>query len=114
MNAVQSHNDILDYDEIRRIVKPVFDSYDVTRAWLFGSYARGDASASSDVDLRIEGGHIRGMFGLGRMYDDLSTALNKPVDLVTTEALEHAANEERSRTFRSRIKEDEKLIYEKT
>ena len=113
MSTIQENAGILEYDEICRIVKPIFDSYDITRAWLFGSYARGEASAASDVDLRIEGGRIRGMFGLGRIYDDLTTALNKPVDLVTTEALEHESNKERTRTFRSRMKEDEKLIYEK-
>ena len=115
MSTIQEDvNIILDCDEIRRIVEPIFDSYDITRAWLFGSYARGEASASSDVDLRIEGGRIRGMFGLGRIYDDLTAALHKPVDLVTTEALEHKSNEERTRAFRARMKKDEKLIYEKS
>lgn len=105
---------IYEEQEIKKIVTPIFLSFGVDRAWLFGSYARGEASPDSDIDIRIEGGRMKGMFALGHLYDELSNALEKPVDLVTTEALEHKANAERTRRFVSNIKEDEKLIYEKT
>lgn len=104
---------ILKYEEISRIAAPVFASYDVGRAWLFGSYARGEATEDSDIDLCIEGCSARGMFGLGRLYDDLCKAFNKPVDLVTAEALLHDANRERTKSFRNAIQSDERLIYEK-
>lgn len=52
------------------------------------------------------------MFGLGGLYSDLTEALHKPVDLVTTEALNHRVNAERTESFKKHIKEDEKLIYE--
>lgn len=105
-------NKIYAVSEISSIVAPVLETFGVERAWMFGSYARGDASENSDVDLRIEGGKIRGMFGLGRLYDELTKALGKSVDLVTTEGLEHKVNKERTREFRMNIAEDEKLIYE--
>lgn len=98
--------------EIRAIVAPIAETFGIDRVWLFGSYARGDASENSDVDLRIEGGKIRGMFGLGRLYDELSKALCKSVDLVTTEALNHKANCDRTKEFRQNMVKDEKLIYE--
>lgn len=106
-------NKIYAEHEISGIVGPILKAYDVNRAWLFGSYARGDASEESDIDLRIEGGQIKGMFGLGRLYDELTSALKKPVDIVTTEALSHKANAHRVSRFRSNIEEEEKLIYEK-
>ncbi|MCD8335790.1 MAG: nucleotidyltransferase domain-containing protein [Lachnospiraceae bacterium] len=99
--------------EIKDITAPVFLAFGINRAWLFGSYARGEASPDSDIDIRIEGGQFKGMFALGRLYDELSNALKKPIDLVTTEALEHRANADRTRKFVSNIREDEKLIYEK-
>ncbi len=98
--------------EIQAIICPILQNYGVSRAYLFGSYARGEATGQSDIDLRIDGGGIRSMFGLGALYHELTQALKKPVDLVTTEALEHDANAGRMGRFRISIKEDEKLIYE--
>ena len=103
---------IYEVDEIRKIIHPILQSYGVRRAYLFGSYARGEADVSSDIDLRIDGGKIKSMFGLGALYDDLTQALKKPVDLVTTEALYHSANQVRTKRFCAGIKEDERLIYE--
>lgn len=101
-------------EEISRIVSPILKNYGVSRAYLFGSYARGDALPNSDIDLRIDGGKIRSMFGLGGLYNDLTVALKKPVDLVTTEALNHQVNAERTEAFRANMREDEKLIYEES
>ena len=39
------------------------------------------------------------MFGLGALYDELTNALEKPVDLVTTESLNHNANRKRTGRF---------------
>lgn len=103
---------IYDVNEISYIIAPIVEALEIERVWLFGSYARGEASEDSDIDLRIEGGKIRGMFGLGRLYDELTNALGKSVDLVTTEGLNHKANRERTEIFRKNIVEDEKLIYE--
>lgn len=99
-------------NEIQAIIRPILQNHGVSRAYLFGSYARGEATGQSDIDLRIDGGRIKSMFGLGALYHDLTQALKKPVDLVTTEALNHDANKVRTEDFRVRIKEDEKLIYE--
>lgn len=101
-------------EEISDIVAPILKGYGVSRAYLFGSYARGEALPDSDIDLRIDGGKIRSMFGLGGLYNDLAKALEKPVDLVTTEALNHRTNMQRTEKFRAHIKEDEKLIYEES
>lgn len=99
-------------NEIQAIICPILRDHGVSRAYLFGSYARGEATEQSDIDLRIDGGRIRSMFGLGALYHELTQALKKPVDLVTTEALFHDANAVRTERFRVSIKKDEKLIYE--
>lgn len=47
---------------------------------LFGSYARGEQTDMSDVDIAIDEGQIRGL-AFFHVQAELSDALNKPVDL---------------------------------
>lgn len=44
---------MLSVEEIREKILPVCQKYAINEAYLFGSYARGDATEDSDVDLRI-------------------------------------------------------------
>ena len=41
-------------DEIKNIITPLVSPYPIRRVILFGSYARDDASESSDMDLIID------------------------------------------------------------
>ena len=43
-------------DEIKAIAAPIARSYGVAAMYLFGSYARGEATEKSDLDFRIEKG----------------------------------------------------------
>ena len=45
---------MLSVDEIKSIITPLVEVYPVRRVILFGSYARGDATEYSDVDLLID------------------------------------------------------------
>ena len=71
-------------DEITAAVKPIAEKYGIDKVWLFGSYARGEATEKSDVDLLISYQNLIGMFALGGVYSD---AFNKPVDIVSERAL---------------------------
>lgn len=44
---------IYNIEDIKKIVKPIFDEYKVNHVLLFGSYARNEASLISDIDLCI-------------------------------------------------------------
>ena len=44
---------ILTMDEIRERVRPICEAYKVKKLFLFGSYARGEATEESDVDFHI-------------------------------------------------------------
>lgn len=86
-------------DEIKNIVAPIAKLYGVQRVFLFGSYARGEATSSSDLDFRVDRGSLRGLFSLGGLYSDLEECFDKELDLLTTGSLEpdflkHIANEE--------------------
>lgn len=54
----------------------------VKKAWLFGSYSRGEETPESDVDiLVIFDDHVT-LFGYARIYGLLKDTLHKEVDLV--------------------------------
>ena len=46
----------LTLDELRTIVKQLLERYHAEYALLFGSYARGDATPDSDIDIIVVGG----------------------------------------------------------
>ncbi|USB33382.1 nucleotidyltransferase family protein [Paenibacillus sp. YPG26] len=50
---------------------------------LFGSAARGEDHAESDIDFLIEFEENRSLFDLIRLKNQLEDLLNKPVDIVT-------------------------------
>lgn len=71
---------IIDIEKIKRY----FASQPVVKAWLFGSFARGEANDNSDVDILVSFDD-RAKVSLLRhagMLCDLEDLLNRPVDLV--------------------------------
>ena len=75
-------------DELKAIVAPIAAAHEVDRVYLFGSYARGEATPRSDVDLRVDKGKLRGLFALGALYADLEDGLGKKLDLLTPGSLD--------------------------
>jgi len=90
-------------EEIKNIVEPIARKYGVARVYLFGSYARGDVTENSDVDLRVDKGSLRGMFALCGLYTEIEEALQTKVDVLTTGSLEDE--------FLRKIQKEEVLLY---
>ncbi len=57
---------------------------------VFGSVARGEAQASSDLDLLVEAGPDTTPWFPGGLISDLETLLGRHVDVVTEQALHPA------------------------
>jgi len=70
-------------EEIKKRITPVAQKYNVPAMYIFGSYARGEATEDSDIDVlfQSEGSKIRG-FLVGAFYEDLRESLDKGLDLV--------------------------------
>lgn len=60
---------------------------------IFGSVARGEASAESDIDLLVEMETGEGLFAQGAMLVELQDLLGRDVDVVTVEGLRHRIRE---------------------
>ena len=68
-------------EEIAEAVIPLLNKYGAEKAILFGSYARREATAASDVDLVIIGGSRFDPTDVFSIADELHRALGKPVDV---------------------------------
>ena len=91
-----------------QIIAKYFETQPVLKAWLFGSYARGEEKPWSDVDILFvpdKSQHFS-LFTLGGMYEDLKDLLGCEVDLITVGGLLPFAKESADR--------DKILIYERT
>ena len=90
-------------EEIRAIAAPVAERYGIAALYLFGSYARGEATAASDLDFRVEKGRLRSLFELAGLQIDLEERFDKELDVLTTPML--------SPEFLASIGPEEVLIY---
>ena len=97
------HDDVLTIEQIQRAVVSLAQEYGARHVSLFGSYARGEADAQSDVDLLLDKGAVRGMRVLD-FQDELARRLGRNVDVVTTAGA--------SERFLAKIRQDEMTLYE--
>lgn len=68
-------------------ITPILERHRVARAGVFGSYARGEASAESDLDLLVELPHGSSLLDLVAIQLELSAALGLDVDVNTYRAI---------------------------
>ncbi|MCL2845965.1 MAG: nucleotidyltransferase domain-containing protein [Chitinivibrionia bacterium] len=71
-------------DEIKKRFENVAKKYEINEAYLFGSYARGEATKKSDVDFYVRADKIRTLFQLGGFYADTKESMDKNIDVITT------------------------------
>ena len=84
-----------------------FKTQPVLKVWLFGSFARGEETPLSDVDLLVE--YDKGSVSLlkhAAMICELEKILGRPVDIVQEKLLRPRVREN--------VTQDRKLIYERT
>ena len=91
-------------DTIKKNSIPIAKEYGVARLYVFGSYARGEATGSSDIDLLIDKGSMRNLLQYFGFVAALEDVFKVHVDVVTTTSSD--------RDFLNRIKKEAILIYE--
>lgn len=101
---------ILTQDSIRMLLQPVAKKNKLEKVYLFGSYARGEATPDSDIDLMIEDNYSRSFREYQLIMDNLRKATGKEIDLVEYDALRR--NQSRfGRRFLSNFEKDKVLLY---
>ena len=71
----------------RQDVLRIAGKYGARRVRVFGSVARGEADAESDVDFLVELDPGRSLLDLGGLQFELEALLGQPVDVVTERGL---------------------------
>ncbi len=66
-------------DELRRVLR----KHGAVSASLFGSFARGEAGADSDIDLLVRLDSAHTLFDVVDMQTELEAATGRPVDITT-------------------------------
>lgn len=89
--------------DINTIIE-ILRSYQVKKAALFGSYARGDNNLDSDFDILIELPKGMSLFGFADLKLDLEERLKKDVDLVTYRSIHPM--------LKNQIMKEQKILYE--
>lgn len=92
---------------ITESVKEYFKTQPVLKVWIFGSYARGEETPDSDVDLLVKFDHSSpiGLIAYARMHRELEERLGCKVDLVEDGTLRPTINQT--------VNKDLKMIYER-
>lgn len=85
MSQIQKSS-ILEMDFIQKTVKDILNRYGIHSIYLFGSYARKEATKDSDVDILCERGDIKTLIQKEFLIEELEFKLEKEIDLVFLDA----------------------------
>jgi hypothetical protein len=92
--------------EMLETIREYFKTQPVLKAWLFGSFARGEETPLSDVDLLVQ--YDEGGISLlkhAAMICELEKILERPVDIVEDGTLRPRIEES--------VNQDKRMIYER-
>ncbi len=92
--------------DISTTASRVLAQHDVSEAYLFGSFARGEQTPDSDIDLRLVCGNTMTFGTLYELFYELEMELGRKVDIVTSPP-EHMRP-----AFRKSNDQDEVRVYE--
>lgn len=106
MRSEHNNMEMMSTQTMTQLIAEYFKTQPVLKAWLFGSFARGEQHPDSDVDILVVLDHSTpvGLKFFG-MYEDLREMLGRKVDLVVDRTLADFARES--------VERDKILIYER-
>ena len=100
-------------EQLKEIITPIALKYRLPAVYVFGSYARGEATETSDLDFLIDrtDSTIRSLLDMGALYCDLNECFKKDVDIITVDALDQPDVKRRTPDFKKYLYEERVAIY---
>jgi predicted nucleotidyltransferase len=92
-------------EEIIGKIRVFFADKPISKAYLFGSYARNEQTQESDLDIVVDFEHQANLFDLISLQQNLSELLELKVDLLSSKGV--------SKFVKPYIEQDKVLIYER-
>ncbi len=100
-------SNLMSVETLKEKVAPIFKNYPVNKAILFGSYAKGNATIASDMDLYIDtNGKLKGLDFVG-LLEILVNTLEMDIDLIDSSHIEQGS------LIMQEIENGGMVIYEK-
>lgn len=80
---------VLSFISIKKVVQHIAKNYDIATIYLFGSYAKGEATGYSDIDLYMESN----LFGPDyfEFIEMIRTKLNKKVEVLSNKTIQESS-----------------------
>jgi len=97
---------VLTQEEIRNMITPVVQRHPVKRVVIFGSYARGTATAESDLDIMIDSENMLEGFDYFGIVGTLVKKFPIAIDIL------EASEIDKNSVFYSNIQRDGVVVYE--
>ncbi len=72
---------ILTISDIQQIVKPLAEKYHISEVYIFGSYARNEATSASDIDFLVFGGKNFRLTSVFAFAEELRIIIQKKIDV---------------------------------
>ena len=106
--------------EIINICTPILKKFKIQKAYIFGSYARGEARKDSDIDIMIKTkeSDVRTLLDLGKLEIELEEKLGKKIDIILEETYTEEINDKdiygalAKKIFLEEILKDRSLVYD--
>lgn len=92
-------------DEIKPKLVALLKNMPIKRAFVFGSFARGDNNENSDLDLMVEFNDGVTLFDLIRLRTELSEDIGIKIDLGTTDSL--------NKSIKEQVESERIMVYER-
>ena len=90
-------------EELKNKLYPIFKSYNVKKAILFGSFAKNTKTSKSDIDILVDSG-LKGLSFFG-LLEDITNVVEREVDLIDVFQIE------KNSQIENEIKKTGVLIY---
>lgn len=95
----------MDHSKIYHQIISYLKFYGPERIGIFGSYARGEETPESDIDILVKFKRTLTLLDLAKITTELSSKVGKKIDLVTEPSL-------KNERLKSYIYKDLQIIYE--